>query len=345
LAVALRQNPGCDVVALDNLKRRGSELALRRLADAGVAFLHGDIREADDLEPVGRVDILIDCAAEPSVQAGLEGGARYLVSTNLVGTFNCLEFARRHRAGFLFLSTSRVYSIPALRSLPLVRQADRLALLHEAGGEGWSDQGIAESFPVTGPRSLYGATKLSAELLVQEYEALHGLPCVVNRCGVIAGPGQMGKVDQGFLVHWAAQHVFDGHLTYNGFGGLGLQVRDVLHPEDLAELVRLQINSLERHAGATYNVGGGPGNGISLRELTALCAAAVGREMTIGSSPDTHPVDVPYYVTDNARVTAATGWRPRRDVTTILGEVMEWLRSDRRELATIFAVKGDERRR
>src|SRR5712671_821924 len=115
-----RDTPDSTVIALDNLKRRGSELALRRLAAGDVEFRHGDIRNPEDLADTGSVNLLVECSAEPSVQAGLYGGERYLISTDLIGTINCLDYARRHDAAVIFLSTSRIYPIAPVRELPLI---------------------------------------------------------------------------------------------------------------------------------------------------------------------------------------------------------------------------------
>ena len=131
-----REMPHSTVIALDNLKRRGSELALRRLATGGVEFRHGDIRNREDLRDTGRLDLLIECSAEPSVQAGLAGGDRYLINTNLIGTINCLDHARRHGAAVVFLSTSRVYPIAALRDLPLVATETRFVIPEGNTGPG-----------------------------------------------------------------------------------------------------------------------------------------------------------------------------------------------------------------
>src|SRR5271165_4222348 len=151
-----RDMPHSKLIALDNLKRRGSELALPRLASGGVEFRHGDIRNREDLAAAGGLDPLIQCSAEPSVHAGLAGGDRYLINTNLVGTINCLDHARRHEAAVVFLSTSRVYPIAPLRELPLVATKARFAIPEANRGPGWSARGITENFPLTGSRSLYG---------------------------------------------------------------------------------------------------------------------------------------------------------------------------------------------
>lgn len=169
LALSFKRDiPHSAVVALDNLKRRGSELALQRLSAGGVEFCHGDIRNREHLADVGSLDLLIECSAEPSVQAGLAGDARYLINTNLLGTINCLDHALRHGAAVVFLSTSRVYPIASLRDLPLVASETRFVIPEASNGPGWSARGIAENFPLSGSRSLYGATKLCSELLITE---------------------------------------------------------------------------------------------------------------------------------------------------------------------------------
>jgi CDP-paratose 2-epimerase len=337
LAAMFAQLPGWSVTAFDNLHRRGSELTLKRLRAAGVGFVHGDIRSPEDFEVLPATDLLIECSAEPSVHAGYGTSPRYLINTNLAGTVNCLEFARRHGAAVIFLSTSRVYSMAALRALPLYDAGTRLALPADAAGPGWSAAGIAETFPTGGGRSLYGTTKLAAELLVEEYNVAFGLKTVVNRCGVLTGPWQMGKIDQGFFVLWAARHVYGGTLAYRGFGGTGHQVRDVLHIADLYDLIRRQAEALDRYSGHTFNVGGGAGTSVSLAELTELCAARTGTRIAPGREPATLAVDIPYYVTDNSRVAAATGWVPTRSVATILDEVVDWLELHRAELEGILA--------
>ena len=137
LARMLRENGVASrVVSLDNLKRRGSELAMERLRAGGVDFVHGDARCAEDFEGLGEFDAVIDCAAEPSVQAGYEGGGRALVSNNLGATVNCLEFARAQGAALFFLSSSRVYPIDAIRALPLETRGERWVIEEGRSGPG-----------------------------------------------------------------------------------------------------------------------------------------------------------------------------------------------------------------
>ena len=339
LAIAFkRDHPDWRVAALDNLKRRGSELAVDRLGQSGVAFTHGDIRDPADLDGVGPLDLLVDCSAEASVHAGYGASPRYLIDTNLAGTINCLEHLRRQGGDLVFLSTSRVYPIAGLRALPLERRGDRLALPDGAGGPGWSTAGIAETFPLVGSRSLYGATKLASELMIEEYRDAYGLRAVINRCGVLAGPWQFGKVDQGFVALWMARHVYGGPLAFTGFGGDGLQVRDVLHVEDLYDLVALQAQQMERWSGGVHNVGGGPAGSLSLRELTAMCFSLTGINRTIDRVAETRPADVPYYVSDIRSLKETAGWQPRRDLAGLLAEVQRWLVDDRRRLEPLLSA-------
>jgi CDP-paratose 2-epimerase len=201
LSVALGER-GDEVIALDNLHRRGSELNVSRLREAGVQFVHGDVRSRDDLMAIDAVDAIVECSAEPSVLAGTRAnGAPYVVETNLLGAYHCFELARRDGAQVIFLSTSRVYPVAPLNGLRLRETETRFELEDDQPVPGASQDGIAEDFPLAGARTLYGATKLSAELLLAEYADAFGVRGAIDRCGVIAGPWQMGKVDQGV---WAS---------------------------------------------------------------------------------------------------------------------------------------------
>ena len=342
LAVALKgRHPSCRVTALDSLRRRGSELNLGRLQDAGVLFTHGDVRNSEDLSPPkDPFDLVIECSAEPSASAGYDGDVRFVVNTNLAGTVNCLELARACRADILFLSTSRVYPVKRLNDLRAWEADDRFELVVDRAIPGVTGHGITEEFPLEGYRTLYGATKLASELLIQEYRHMFGIRSVVNRCGVIAGPWQMGKVDQGVFTLWVLAHHFGRPLNYIGFGGGGKQVRDLLHVDDLAELVDRQLSRLEELDGRVFNVGGGLRCSLSLRETTALCERIVGRSVTIGSSPRTREGDVRIYYTDNAAVTAATGWMPTRGGPEILSDIHRWVTAHEQSLRQLTGSPG-----
>jgi CDP-paratose 2-epimerase len=326
------------VTALDNLKRRGSEANLSRLRAGGVQFVHGDIRNSEDLRFSDRaVDLILECSAETSVLAGYGDAPDYVVNTNLVGTINCLELARRLKADLIFLSTSRVYPIANLNRIATAEDATRFVITPEQTLPGVSARGIAEQFPLEGARSLYGATKLCSELLIQEYGAMYGLRFVVNRCGVLTGPWQMGKVDQGVFALWVATHYFRHELSYIGWGGQGKQVRDLLHVDDLAELLDLQLSNFERLNGQTFNVGGGVASSLSLQETTQLCREITGNTIPVHQKNDNRPADVKLYITDNQRVTAATGWSPRRGPRETLASIYDWIRAEEATVRHIWA--------
>jgi len=330
LALAFKaRHPGDRIVALDNLRRRGAELNLTRLRSAGVEFRHGDVREPADLAVfAGGLDVILECSAEPSVLAGRDGNPRYVVDTNLTGCVNCLELARATGARFVFLSTSRVYPTATLARLRYDTTDTRFQLIDDQPVAGASARGIAESFPLDGVRTLYGATKLASELLIAEYVDLFGLRAVVNRCGVVSGPWQMGHSEQGVFAHWMLAHLFRRPLAYIGFGGHGRQVRDVLHADDLAALIDLQLQRADGWTGEPMNAGGGADNAVSLLEFSRLCESLTGTRLDITSTPETRPGDVPIYVTDNRRVEERFGWRPARRVTDIANDLYAWAKAN-----------------
>ncbi len=333
LALAFRaERSDTTVTVMDNLHRRGSEKNLERLAAAGVRFVKGDVRRRKALEGTGMWDLVIDCAAEPSALAGVDGSPRYAIDTNLVGTVNTLEAARARGARLLFVSTSRVYPYTRLRELPLENGPDGFCLAGPVPFPGCSRSGVNEDFPLDGARTLYGATKLCSELLIREYAEMYGMNAVVLRCGLIAGPWQFGRTDQGVVALWVARHLFGEELTAIGFGGRGDQIRDVLHIADFARLVLRISTDFDVFAGGTFNVGGGPDNAVSLRTLTELCRRITGRTIPVGSDPRTRPGDIPWYVTDAGRIHDEAGWRPQRSVHDTVADIAAWMRRRHAEL-------------
>jgi CDP-paratose 2-epimerase len=337
LALYLKKNlPGSTVVCFDNLKRRGSELNLTRLKEAGIQFIHGDVRNPEDFETIPPFDLMIECSAEPSVLAGVDSSASYVLNTNLLGTINCLEAVRKNRAALIFLSTSRVYPFKAINVLSYREDATRFSFSNDNNKPGVTQNGITDDFSLKGPRSIYGATKLCSEYLISEYIESYGIRAIINRCGLISGPWQMGKVDQGVVMLWVACHLFKRELTYIGYNGTGKQVRDVLHIDDLSDLILLQIKRLDECNGEIFNVGGGLKNSISLQEMTALCREITGETIPVGSVTQTRQNDLIWYVTDNSRVSHTFGWRPRRTVKDTITDINLWLRSNRDLVNNVF---------
>jgi CDP-paratose 2-epimerase len=338
LALRLKRAvPGARVIAIDNLRRAGSELRPAALRTVGVEFVHGDIRNPGDLALSGQpVDLIIECSAEPSVLAGYSESPRYVLDTNLMGTINCLELARERRARMLFLSTSRVYPMARVNELAYTEDATRFTLREKQTLPGASGNGIAESFPLNGVRTFYGMTKLASEMALEEYAAAFGLDHVTIRFGVISGPGQMGKVEQGVYALWMARHLWGDALQYKGWGGSGKQVRDVVHIDDVGDLVSTVLAKWETVRGKTLNAGGGAVS-ASLLEATAICREITGRTLRVEPVPETHLSDVRIYQTDHSALTQLSGWRPTRDVRTIFEDLHKWMSSDAQRLKPILA--------
>lgn len=314
---------GHSLVGVDSLARPGSEVNRLALRDLGVEVRHADLRLASDLEDLPDVDAVVDAAASPSVLGGVDGitSSRQLVESNLLGTVNLLELCRRRRAAFVLLSTSRVYSIRPLAGLP-TRVRDG-AFEPDAGAPlppGLSTEGIAESFPTAPPVSLYGSTKVASEQLALEYGEAYGFPVRVDRCGVLAGAGQFGRPDQGIFSYWVGRWMRRLPLEYVGFDGRGHQVRDCLHPADLAPLVERQAASSDPSMPRVVNLGGGRASARSLRQLSDWCRARF-FDHEVAASPRTRPFDLPWIVLDASLAAKAWGWSPRRTTEDVLEEI------------------------
>lgn len=324
-------SPGTRIVCMDNMYRRGSELNLPRIQGAGIEFVKGDIRYANEF-PAGPFEFIIECSAEPSVLAGYGGGSPdYLMETNLMGTYRCLEQARVWNSKTVFLSTSRVYPISFLEKHPWSEQSTRFAW-NDVPGAAISSRGVTENCPMTAARSLYGWTKFASESLIEEYRSGFGLRAVTNRCSVIAGPWQMGKVDQGVVALWVFRHYFGKPLKYIGYGGTGKQVRDMLHVADLCDLVTEQVSHFEEWEGWLGNAGGGREISASLLELTGICQKIIGREIPVAAETENRQADLRIFLADCSQLFSRTDWRPKRDVEKIVLDVFEWVRANEKAL-------------
>jgi CDP-paratose 2-epimerase len=315
---------GHQVAGFDNFIRPGSESNRAELKALGVSLFHVDLRAASDLESLPAADFVIDAAANPSVLAGMDGrsSSRQLVEHNLIGTVNLLEYCKARKAGFILLSTSRVYSIPPLAGLPVKVAAGAFA--PDTARElpaGLTAAGLDETFSTAAPISLYGATKLASETMALEYGASFGFPVFVNRCGVLAGAGQFGRADQGIFAFWINAWLRKQPLRYLGFGGHGHQVRDCLHPRDLAPVIEKQLEA-PKVAGCDRlaNFSGGAASAISLRQLSDWCGARFGAHAV---APDgaPRPFDLPWIVLDHARASRLWDWRPAATTPVILEEI------------------------
>jgi CDP-paratose 2-epimerase len=257
--------------------------------------------------------------------------SRQLIEHNLVGTINMLELLKQWRCGFTILSTSRVYSIRALAAIPVETQGDRFVPLTDAPRStphtppstavpGFTANGVSEDFSTEPPLSLYGSSKRASELLACEYAESFDLPVSILRCGVLAGAGQFGKIDQGIFSFWIHSWCRKRPLKYIGFNGSGYQVRDCLHARDLVSLIAQQIKSPRPNAPRVVNVSGGLGQSASLRQLSAWCAERFGPH-TITAEATNRPFDVPWLVLDSSRAAQAWGWKPQTSLEAIWSEI------------------------
>src|ERR1041385_5173867 len=268
----LERDSKYQIFGLDNFSRPGSWLNAAPLKKLGVNVRHGDVRLPSDLESLPAVDWIIDAAANPSVLAGIDGttSSRQLIEHNLTSTINLLELAKRFRAGFVLLSTSRVYSVKALSEIPVIVENDSFKPdATVAFPEGLSTNGVAEDFSTVAPVSLYGASKLASEAIALEYGEAFDFPVWINRCGVLAGAGQFGHAEQGIFAYWINAYLRRQPLRYIGFDGAGHQCRDCFHPRDLVPLLEKQFTASRSQKPPVINLGGGAGNAMSLAQLSA----------------------------------------------------------------------------
>ena len=319
--ILLQHHSNLQIIGLDNFSRKGSELNISDLTTLGIDLIRGDIRSQSDIDGLPKVDWVIDCAANPSVLAGLDGqsSSRQLMEHNLLGTINLLEYCKRHKAGLILLSTSRVYSASELAALPVKTSNGRFEL-QDCDLNGVSRSGISEDFPTTAPLSLYGASKLASETLILEYGECFGFPVWINRCGVLAGAGQFGRADQGIFSFWIHSFREKKPLKYIGFNGTGHQVRDALHPKDLVPLLSRQMLEPDWDAPKIINLGGGVENSLSLWELSSWCEDRFGQNEVLASQ-DERPMDAPWIVMDSTTAQNAWNWSVKTKIEQILEEI------------------------
>jgi CDP-paratose 2-epimerase len=344
VALHLRE-AGHKVAVMDNLVRRGSEGNISVLERQGVTFLHGDVRNLEDLANLSSgIELICDTSAQPSVVSGYTNPL-FDLTNNGFGAIHILEYARPRRIPMIFWSSNRVYGADRLNALPRRETQSRF----EYDSEAWNRlpnelrpagfhpvHGISEDFSIDGgQRSIYGLSKLIADAACQEYAQAYDLPVVVNRFGVISGIGQFGHADQGWVVWWAIAHWFKLPLTYLGWQGK--QVRDVLFVEDMLSLLDMQIAQITRFRGEVFNLGGGAGNAISLQEATQSMQDISSRSTSITVSDQPRRGDIALYWTDNRKAALQLGWKPRTDLRIGFQRIFEWIRQNETELRARYA--------
>lgn len=303
------------IYSLDNLIRKGSDQNKNRLKKYKIKNFKINIENFEKLKSLPKFNLIIDCCAEPAIEVSKKEPDR-VFKTNLLGTFNILKKCIVDKSNIIFLSSSRVYSIEKLRKLINSLDIKKDIKIKKK---------IDEKFETQSASSLYGFTKLASEKLIIEFFFNSKLKYIINRFSVIAGPWQFGKQDQGFVPLWLAKHFFKKKLSYIGFGAYGNQVRDIIHIDDVCEIIYLQIKKLKKINNNIFNIGGGPKNAISLKNLTTKCKQLTKNNIKIAKIKKTSIFDIPYFVTNNSKLTKFYKWKPSKNIDIILNDIYKWL--------------------
>ena len=316
LAIYLKKKlNNSSISSLDNLMRDGSHLNKLRLLKHKIKNYKINIENFKKINTLPKFNLIIDCCVEPAIESSKKDPDR-VFNTNLIGTFNILKKCLKDKSNIIFLSSSRVYSIKNLRELvKKIKLKEPIKIKKK----------INENFCTESASSLYGFTKLASEKLIIEAFFNTNQKYLINRFGVIAGPWQFGKQDQGFVPLWVAKHLFKKKLSYIGFGGNGHQIRDVIHIEDVCEIILIQIKKINRIYNNIFNIGGGLNNAISLKDLTFKSQKITRNKIRIKKINKTSIFDIPYFVTDNTKIKKAYNWLPSKNINKIIRDIYIWL--------------------
>ncbi|MDC1280039.1 NAD-dependent epimerase/dehydratase family protein [Pelagibacteraceae bacterium] len=310
---------GYKIYSLDNLVRKGSLYNLQLLKKARIKNLKIDIFDYKKISKTPKFDLIIDCCAEAAVEVS-RNQLDKVINTNLIGTFNILKKAKKDNSKVIFLSSSRVYSISSIDKILNKKIIKKRITIKKK---------IDENFDVSKPKSIYGFTKLASEMLIEEFSYAFGIKFIINRCGVLSGPLQFGKQDQGFVSLWIWHHILKKKLKYIGYGGYGHQLRDVLHIYDLVDLIKLQIKKFDLINNKTFNVGGSNKSFTSLKQLTHICEKITGNKINFSKKLKTSIYDIPYFITNNKKVTKTYRWAPRNNIIDIAQDIYKWMLSNK----------------
>ena len=325
LCISLRKER-YKITSLDNLSRKGSKYNLNLLKKKKIKNLKIDIQNYKRISELPKFDLIIDCCAEAAVEVSKNQIDR-VIDTNLIGTINILKKAKKDKSKIIFLSSSRINPINEINKI-----LDKKNLNKKI----FSNKTFNENSPIIGPKTIYGVTKLASEMFIEEFSYAFKLKYIINRCAVISGPLQFGKQDQGFVSLWIWKHLMKKKLNYIGYNGFGNQVRDVLHIYDLCELINLQIKKIKYINNSLFTVGGSKRNSISLNELTKICEKISGNTLNISKIKKTSIYDIPYFVTDNSKVTKTYNWKPKRNIFKTVLDTYNWLKEDKSKLNKFF---------
>jgi len=314
------------ITSLDNLSRKGSRYNLQLLRKNKIKNLKINTENEKKILKIPKFDLIIDCCAEAAVEVSKNDFDR-VINTNLIGTINILKKAKIDHSKIIFLSSSRVYPINSFKEFSkkkLLKKDLKISKMFN------------ENSNINGPKTIYGVTKLASEMFIEEFSYAFKMKYIINRCGVISGPLQFGKQDQGFVSLWIWRHLMKKKLSYIGYEGLGNQVRDVLHIDDLSELINIQIKNLNKINNTLFTVGGSKKSYTSLKKLTEICQKITGNKLSMSKIKKTSIYDIPYFITDNSKITRTYGWKPKKNITNIIKDTYKWLKINKSNLIKYF---------
>jgi CDP-paratose 2-epimerase len=314
------------VSSLDNLSRKGSLYNLKLLNKKKITNYKINIENYNQISKLPKFDIIIDCCAEASVEVS-KNKIDQVINTNLIGTINILKKVKKDNSKLIFLSSSRVYPIREINKIINKKVLNKSLVIEKM---------LNENSKTNGPKTIYGVTKFASEMFIEEFAYAFKIKYIINRCGVISGPLQFGKQDQGFISLWIWRHIMKKKLSYIGYGGTGNQVRDVLHIYDLCDLIYLQIKKNKSINNSLFTVGGSKISNTSLKNLTTMCQDITGKKLLITKIKKTSIYDIPYFITDNSKVTRIYRWKPKRNIKSIVKDTHDWLQNNKANLIKYF---------
>ena len=314
------------VSSLDNIVRLGSQYNLKLLKKNKIKNYKVNISNYNEIKKLPKFDLIIDCCAEAAVEVSKKN-IDDVINTNLLGTINILKKCKNDGSKIIFISSSRVYPINEINKI-----IKKNSLPNEIKMKKLFD----ERSNLNGPRTIYGLTKLSSEMFIEEFAYAFNVKYIINRCGVLSGPLQFGKQDQGFVSLWIWKHLTKQKLQYIGYNGSGNQVRDVLHIDDFCELIEIQIKNLKKINNRLFTVGGSNFSYTSLKKLTRLCNKATRNKLIITKNKKTSIYDIPYFKTNNKRVSKTYGWKPKKNINQIVNDTYLWMKKDYSKILKYF---------
>jgi len=316
------KNKNHKVFSLDNLSRKGSKFNLNILKKNNIKNFKIDVSNYNQIKKLPKFNLIIDCCAEASVEVSKKEIDR-VINTNLIGTFNILKKIKKDNSKIIFISSSRVNSIKDINNIIGKKNLQNKLKITKK---------INENFTTSNPKSIYGFTKLASEMLIEEFAYAFNIKYIINRCGVISGPLQFGKQDQGFVSLWIWNHIIKRKLKYIGYGGKGHQVRDILHIYDLCDLIEIQIKKFRRINNELFTVGGSNKSYTSLKELTKNCEKITQNKIKFLKLSKSSIYDIPYFITNNSKVQGTYNWKPKRNMNQIIKDTYNWLIVNKKQL-------------